>query len=198
LVETVTQALHGAPDAFGFLQVREQTPSDVGPATDTELEDLLLEFAPICAELGVKLVCNRRVDLVEELELDGVHLGARTEKVGQTRRVLGNDAIIGYSAHAVDEAQEALRQGADYVFLSPVFDPKSKPSKVPPLGIDPLKDLCAKTAGPVFALGGVDVSNIGQCRDVGAVGVGMISSLLNADDPAKAAAELAAAWRRGS
>ena len=77
------------------------------------------------------------------------------------------------AAHDRREVIRAFAQGADLVFLSPVFPTRSHPG-APTLG--PMRfGLIARAApGPVLALGGVGRREAAQLKSLGAFGFGAI------------------------
>ena len=154
LVARIEQALAGAAGAIGCVQLREQVGET--PATDSEVLALAEALKPLCEKYNAKLILNSNIALSKSPPFDGVHLGARSESIAAARATLPKDKIIGYSAHGVDEALDALSQGADYVFLSPIYLPLSKPDSHKPLGLGPLRELSHKTEKIVYALGGID------------------------------------------
>ncbi len=144
------------------------------------------------------LILNRRAQLAAELGLGGVHTGGEPGEVDLARRVSPPGFLVGYSAHAVDEARSALAHGADYVSFSPVFPPRSKRAVLPPVGLDGLRAACSVLSGPVYGLGGIDVDRVGAVREAGAAGVAVIGAILDEDDPGEEARALLRAWECGS
>ena len=114
--ELVRAAVAGGVDA---VQLREERLNDL------ELRDLIGQLRPITDKAGCVLLVNDRVG--PGALANGVHLGGRSIPPSAARSMLGNDAIIGYSAHDAAEVRWAEDQGADYVSLSPVFPTSSKP-----------------------------------------------------------------------
>ena len=202
-MQAVGAALKGAQGAIGYVQVRELSSFQAEmrgglPASDEELLAIVAELKPICREFGAKLLINARVDLALKSGVDGVHLGAKTVSIRDARRDLPHFSVVGYSAHCPEEAFVASVAGADYVFLSPIFPPNSKPADRPPLGVEVLEQACSTLQCPVYALGGVSAQNAAACRHAGAKGVAMIGSILLDADPLSAAARIVEAWQNGN
>ncbi len=115
-------------------------------------------------------IVHHDVELALQTEALGVHLTAHSSSVESVRALLGRDRVIGYSAHSLEEALQAKRQGADYIFLGAIFEtPKPDPSH-PVLGLDVLKQVCKKIEIPVYAIGGVNTENLILIKDAGAAG----------------------------
>lgn len=118
----------------------------------------------------------------------GIHLPA-DGSVAVARRVLGAGAIIGISAHSVDDVARAAAEGADYATLSPIFLSASKPGYGPALGLEALH---RSWPLPVLALGGIDATNAAACLAAGAAGVAVMGEAMRADDPRAFMADLLA------
>lgn len=140
---------------------------------------------------GFLLFVNERFDVALGAGAHGVHLGAASLPVRAVRRSVGRRLRIGYSAHSVEEAAAAARDGADLVTLSPVFPTISKPMSAPPLGIEPLREAVRRVRGAeVFALGGIDAERAALLRGTGIAGVAMIAELMRSRDPRRTVRDL--------
>jgi len=121
---------------------------------------------------------NTDVELALHERAHGAHLTSQQdletaikmrEKVGFQRFILGK------SVHSIPEVISAENQGADYVLLAPIFEPISKDSFVPVLGLQVLREAVESVSIPVFALGGITEDGARQAIDSGAYGVAGIS-----------------------
>lgn len=149
----------------------------------TELVERIRMISP-----GTMISINGRLGIAAELEVN-YHVGSRGETVSKARKKLPNDAVIGFSAHYVTEAQQAIRDGADYVFFSPIFASPSKPGHVG-VGLDELRTFTERVSdAPVYAVGGVTPARVGPCLNNGAYGVAVLSGILFEDDVEQAALE---------
>jgi len=116
----------------------------------------------------------------------GLHLGWRGPSVSGARDRLGDEVLIGYSAHEDIEAEGERAADADYFFFSPVFKTSSKPDQAP-VGLSALQSFCRAAAPtPVFALGGITPERVQPCREAGAKGVAVLSGVMTAEAPAAA------------
>lgn len=150
-------------------------------ANAVELAEHIRMVAP-----GTMISVNGRLDVAVELGA-GYHGGSHGDSVAKARKRLPVDAIIGFSAHYVTEAQQAIRDGADYVFFSPIFASPSKPGHVG-VGLDELKTFSERVNDvPVYAVGGVTPERVRLCLEAGAYGVAVLSGILQQDDPEQAA-----------
>jgi thiamine-phosphate pyrophosphorylase len=151
----------------------------------------LIELARMLARTGATLLVNDRADIVREVGAAGVHLPAAGLPVAAARDLLGEDALVGCSAHSPEEALAAHAAGADYVFLGPIWKTASHPGR-PPLGPEAIQ---AARPATVIAIGGVTPERVARCRDAGAYGVAAISALWLSQDPGSAAREMLLCFR---
>lgn len=145
---------------------------------------LLRNLIALGAQWGAQVGVHDDIAAAAEAGAAGVHLPA-SGVVPEARRILGSTALIGQSAHSVEEVIRAAEAGADYVTLSPIFATASKPGYGPPLGLSAFSLLRhrATRAIPVLALGGLDENNLAACLAAGAAGVAVMGSAMRAADP---------------
>ncbi len=127
-----------------------------------------------------QLIINDRVDVALALKADGVHLGQTDMPVDAARRMLGPNAIIGYSTHNLDQVQASLHLPIDYLAFGPIFATSSKENPDPIAGLTQLtqaKDLIGSL--PLVAIGGIASSNLDQVLAAGADSVAVISALFD-------------------
>lgn len=146
---------------------------------------LAAEIIALAKPYGARVTVNR--DPTEGAH--GVHL-PQGHSVRRARRRAGREALIGVSAHSLEEARSAAHEGADYITLSPVFPTAGKPGYGPALGPDGLSHVAARLAIPIIALGGVDADTAAACLEAGAAGVAVMGGVMGASDPQAATATL--------
>lgn len=133
------------------------------------------------------IIVNDRVDIALVTGAAGVHLSKISLPIANVRDLLCDERkLIGYSAHTRTEADDALEQGAHYVFLGPVFETASHPGQQP-ISLD------RSTARPLdrlVAIGGLSADNAHQVLNAGASGIAVISAVWNRPDPVREAQEL--------
>jgi thiamine-phosphate pyrophosphorylase len=129
------------------------------------------------------LFINDRADVARIVEADGLHLPGSGLSIEAARYLARATTLIGRSTHSSRDANSALTQGADYVFLGPVWATPSHPSEAA-LGTN---EIGGADAGPVVAIGGVSRDRVSACREAGAHGVAAITALWHAPDPHAAA-----------
>ena len=155
-------------------------------------EELLPEaraMLQVCRRHGVPLIINDRPDIAELAGADGVHVGQSDGTVGEARKILGPEAVIGVTAHNVEEALAAEKAGADYLGCGAVFGTTTKQNTTT-LPIEELRRICKAVHIPVVAIGGIDVQNMELLSGTGIAGAAVIHALYGAVFQAEAAAAL--------
>jgi thiamine-phosphate pyrophosphorylase len=181
LTEVVRRSLEGGVRA---VQLREK---DLSGAA---LYRLAVELRRLTSDFDARLIINDRLDIALAAEADGVHIGVNSLPLAAVRRVLGQGKIIGYSAHAIDEALRAQADGADFVTYGPVYPTPSKAAYGVPCGVENLADAVSALEIPVIGLGGISQANITEALSANMQGIAVISAILAAADPRVAAASL--------
>lgn len=194
VVASVARMLSSSSRAAGALDLAGQV-AVVVRHKQHDTAGLCEALRPICHRAGALVFAHGDTGLVGALGLDGVHLpGGASVRAARLR--LPRGALLGQSRHAHDVdstgdgADDANNDDVDYVTLSPIFSPSSKPDDTRmPLGVGALRaprDRLRRLRSPVFALGGVDDRNARACLQHGAVGVAVIGAVLGALDPRRA------------
>jgi thiamine-phosphate pyrophosphorylase len=133
----------------------------------------------IARAAGVKLIINDRVDIALALRADGVHLGQEDMPVDAARRILGDQAVIGFSTHNLEQIREALHLPFDYLAFGPIFPTTSKRNPDPVAGLNQLKRAHEMVLPrPLVAIGGINPSNVPDVLNAGASAVAVISAVL--------------------
>jgi thiamine-phosphate pyrophosphorylase len=167
-----------------FLQFREKEMST------RELVETAAALLGLTRAFGAVLVVNDRVDVALSVGADGVHVGESDLPVAEARRILGSGAIIGASAATVESAQRAAAEGANYLGVGPIYQTGSKADAGEAIGLGPLAAIRAAVSLPLLAIGGINAENAAQVIQAGAHGVAVISAVSDAEDIARATAEL--------
>jgi thiamine-phosphate pyrophosphorylase len=132
----------------------------------------------VAAERGVRIVINDRVDVALALGGVDVHLGQDDLPPEAARRLLGDDAVIGFSTHNLNQAIEAATWPIDYVAIGPVFPTATKENPDPVVGLEGVRVVRAATGAiPLVAIGGITRANARSVIEAGADSVAMISGL---------------------
>jgi len=153
-----------------WIQVREKSSSD---------RERFQQLRVIAASLPslVRLFVNDRTDLALACQADGVHLGDEDLPVDEARRIAGEELLIGYSTHSLDEAvAAAARPEIDYVAIGPIFRSATKDVRAP-LGVGPIEQIRMATDKPLIAIGGIDATNVAEVLRAGADSAAIIGAL---------------------
>lgn len=172
LIDCVREALEGG---LTLVQYRAKT------ASSAEMYAEALQLKALCDSFNVPLIINDRLDIAMAVGAAGVHLGQDDLPCAAARRILGEDYIIGVSAHNPAEAAEALERGADYLGCGAVFGTATK-ADVKKLGTEGLTAICREKGLPVVGIGGVTADNYREVRVAGADGAAIVSGILAQPD----------------
>lgn len=144
----------------------------------------------LLAGTGVPLIVNDRIDVALAVGADGVHLGQTDMRITDARRLTGPSMLIGISAECLEDAVRAQAEGADYIGVSPVFSTPTKTDTAPPLGLAGIAAIRAAVSLPLVGIGGIGPANAAAVIRAGCDGIAVVSAIVSAADPRKAAAEL--------
>ena len=172
LIDCVRKALEGG---VTLVQYRAKT------ASSAEMYAEALQLKALCDSFNVPLIINDRLDIAMAVGAAGVHLGQDDLPCAAARKILGEDYIIGVSAHNPAEAKAALQSGADYLGCGAVFGTATK-ADVKKLGTDGLAAICKAKGLPVVGIGGVTADNYREVRAAGADGAAIVSGILAQPD----------------
>lgn len=132
----------------------------------------------VARERGTKIIINDRVDLALALKADGVHLGQDDLPPEAARRLLGPEAIIGFSTHSLDQARLAAKMPVDYIAIGPIFATSTKETSDSAIGLEELR-LVRQAVGaiPLVAIGGITFENSQDVVSAGAAAVAAVSHI---------------------
>lgn len=182
LLEVVEELLQAG---VKMVQLREK---DLSAA---ELYPLAKKLRTLTHKYKSLLLINDRIDLVQAVSADGVHLGGHSLPIQIARKILGSSYLIGASTHSAPGVKSAQNQGADFVTYGPIYFTPSKVAYGNPVGIESLHDICGTCKIPVYALGGIKTNNMKETLRTGVYGVAMISALISDRSPTEAFKKLA-------
>jgi thiamine-phosphate pyrophosphorylase len=128
-------------------------------------------------------IMNDRPDLAAICLADGVHLGQEDVSVKDARAIVGPDALIGVSTHSIDQARQAVLDGANYIGVGPTFTSGTKKFEKFP-GLDLLRAVAAEIRLPAFAIGGITPANLPEALSTGITRIALSGAITSAPDPA--------------
>jgi thiamine-phosphate pyrophosphorylase len=176
-------ALAGGVD---LLQLRDHQ------ASADELLAAAERFRDACDAHGALFLVNDRPELALQAGADGVHVGQDDLPVGDVRRLVGPELVIGLSTHSPEQFDAGLRSDADYLSVGPVWETPTKAGR-PAAGIGYVRHAAANATKPWFAIGGIDESNIGEVVAAGASRAVVVRAIRDAPDPRASATALKSA-----
>jgi thiamine-phosphate pyrophosphorylase len=181
--KTLFEALEGGITLF---QYREK---GVGCLKGQECIDLGKALRKLCKLYKVPFIVNDDIELALELSADGVHIGQDDSDPFLARKKLGQERWLGISTHSVSEAKQAVKDGADYIGVGPMFTTKTKADAHEVVGPKLISQIRASGLEelPIVGIGGITVENTGLVYHSGANGVAVISAVSQAQSPKEAA-----------
>jgi thiamine-phosphate pyrophosphorylase len=150
------------------------------------------EMRRIAHSCAAAFLVNDRPDVALALEADGVHVGPEDLPPGEARRLIPKPRLLGVSVRTLQEALSAQESGADYLGVGPIFPTTTKKDAGEPLGLGALTRITASVRIPVIGIGGIDVENAASVIEAGCAGIAVVSALMGAADPERAARTLRA------
>jgi len=156
---------------------------------DRELMDRARRLRTLTAGTKTLFIVNDRPDLARLAGADGVHVGQDDLAVFEARRIVGPEALVGVSTHTIEQARQAVLDGANYIGVGPTFPSATKQFERFP-GVALLRAVAAEIRLPAFAIGGISRENITEVRAAGFSRVAVGGAILAAPDPAAAAREI--------
>jgi thiamine-phosphate pyrophosphorylase len=183
--EVLKEAIEGGITLFQFREKGE------GALSGTEKLALAKELQSICKENQIPFIVNDDIELALAINADGVHIGQEDEPVERVREWFGDDKILGVSVHSRDEAIAAVKGGADYFGIGPVFPTKTKKDAKPSRGTSLIEKLRKEGFTiPIVGIGGITAENARSIIQAGADGVSVITAISHSDSPSASAREL--------
>ena len=178
LLDIVQKSLRGGVDILQFWSSGQDRPKTL------KLAEALLNLS---REYNVPLIINNDVKLAQEVKAHGVHMDGYDMTPDKIRGNLGEQSIVGYTlGNDLDKLRWAKAVGADYVSFCAVF-PTSSVTQCEIVPLTSIKIAKSTTSMPVFASGGINLSNAHLVLEAGADGIAVISAILKAPDPEQTA-----------
>jgi thiamine-phosphate pyrophosphorylase len=173
----------------GILQFRHKT------HWSRDVFDTAGQVARLCREAGALFIINDRADFALLLEA-GLHVGQDDLPPRDARRLVGPDAIIGFSSHNPSQLCAAGGEPVDYVALGPVYGTASKRNPDPVVGVEEVRRCRALLEKPLVAIGGITLENAEAVLAAGADSLAIIAGLLPAGASPRSIRERMEEWQR--
>ncbi|WP_085834029.1 thiamine phosphate synthase [Clostridium merdae] len=166
-----------------LLQIREKE------KTSRDFYHLAQKVKLISDRYNIPLLINDRVDIAAAVDAAGVHVGQSDLPVACTRAILGSDKIVGATAKTVEQAQQAAKEGANYLGVGAIY-PTTTKVKTVLTPVRTLDDICRSVSIPVVAIGGLNANNCDILKGIPIAGISVVSAIMKAADPRSATEEL--------
>jgi thiamine-phosphate pyrophosphorylase len=176
-IEVAEAAIAGGADC---LQLREKN------IEGGELLRRAIQFVSLCRGGGVISIINDRPDIAVLSGADGVHVGQEDLPAIEVRKIVGREKIIGVSTHRIEDARQAVLDGADYIGVGPVFRSSTKPREILP-GLDYAREIAEKIRIPAVAIAGITGENVHEVLRTGLRRVAVTAAITGCDDVTSAA-----------
>ncbi len=147
------------------------------------------KISVLCRQYNTPFIVNDNVNVAIASNADGIHIGQEDMGLKDVRKIVGENMIIGISAHTVEEAKFAQENGADYIGIGAVFETSTK-NDVDVIPYEKVKSICDAVDMPKVAIGGINAENILKLKGSGIDGVAVVSAIFGAKDIGKATKEL--------
>jgi thiamine-phosphate pyrophosphorylase len=144
----------------------------------------------ICEKYDVLFIVNDDLDLMKKVDADGLHVGQTDGNLEHIRRET-KGKVLGVSAHTLEEAEDAVNHGADYIGAGPIYATTTKPDAEKPVGTRIFNELRTNfITVPIVGIGGITLKNVSEVITDGADGAAIISEITQSKDPGRIAGEL--------
>ncbi len=174
-IEVVKQMIAGG---IKIIQYREKRPAKSYAAILEECR----QIRDLTRAAGVSFIVNDFVDVAMLVDADGVHVGQDDLPVSAVKKLLGPDKIVGLSTHSPEQAENAVREGADYIGVGPIFATCTKDDVCDPVGFEYLDWVVKNISLPFVAIGGIKLNNIDQIVQRGATTICSVTEIVGATD----------------
>ncbi|KIL12840.1 thiamine phosphate synthase [Bacillus safensis] len=183
-LDVVNEAIQGGITMFQFREKGEKA------LQGEEKKQLARQIQALCQEANVPFIVNDDVQLAIDLDADGVHVGQEDTNAKDVRQRIGNK-ILGVSTHNLDEVKQAMKDGADYVGMGPVYPTETKKDTRSVQGVSLITEVRRHGLQiPIVGIGGITYDNAAPVIQAGADGISIISAISQSTDPKKAAEKL--------
>jgi thiamine-phosphate diphosphorylase len=141
----------------------------------------------ITPEYHMRIVIHSFYELIKDFNLRGLHITGAN--IGDKKTIISqyknrDDLSISASCHEVNELKN-YDPGIDYVFLSPLFDSISKKNYKARFDYAELREVLKRVKIDVIALGGLNLENMREVKELGFKGMAFLGAVWNTTDPVK-------------
>lgn len=157
-----------------------------------------MKIRAMTKEAGVTFIVNDHIDIAILVKADGVHIGQDDLPIEKVRELVGEDMIIGVSTHSPEQAEDAVRRGADYIGVGPIYRTYTKKDVCEPVGLEYLSYVVQNLSIPYVAIGGIKQHNMYEVIECGAKCIAMVTEIVGADNIGEKIRDIKENMRRGA
>lgn len=172
LIENIERAIIGGAT---IIQLREKELSD------EKLLNLALDINKVCKKYSVKLIINDNLYVAKSVDCAGIHIGQNDIDFNKVKNELGSDKVIGVSVQTYEQAQVALKNGADYLGIGAIFQTQTK-DDAESVSIETLNVIANNLDIPVVAIGGIQLDNLDMFKGINIDGCAFVSAIFKNND----------------
>src|SRR5439155_3347659 len=143
------------------------------------------DFVALCKKHKVLSIINDRPDIAILADANGVHVGQTDLPARAVRSLIGREKILGVSTHNLEQARQAVLDGADCVGVGPVFPSSTKPRDFLP-GLLFAREAAREISIPALAIAGITLLNVDEVLAAGVAGIAVSAAVASCDDPCSA------------
>lgn len=153
-------------------------------ADEKEFSSIALQIKRLCESYKATFIINDNVELAENIDADGVHLGLQDMSVLQARAILGENKIIGGTANTLSDVLTRIDESCDYIGLGPFRFTATKTNLSPVLGLDGYRNIMNEVLKnkihiPIYAIGGIAIDDVSALMNIGVHGIAVSGTITN-------------------
>ncbi|MFP4661535.1 MAG: thiamine phosphate synthase [Halanaerobiales bacterium] len=141
-----------------------------------------LEIREMTSQYGAIMIVNDHVDLAIAVQADGIHIGQDDLPIEVVRELVSEEMIIGLSTHSPEQAEDAVKRGADYIGVGPIFSTSTKENVCKPVGLEYLSYVVENIKIPFVAIGGIKEDNIASVFNNGGRCICLVTEIVGAEN----------------
>ena len=171
-LDAAKEAIDGGADC---LQLREK---------ELEAAELLKrakQLVKLCRDRNVICIINDRADIAMLSDAHGLHVGQTDLPATEARKLIGREKILGVSTHNIEQARQAVIDGADYIGVGPVFKSSTKTRDILP-GLPYARQVATEIKLPAIAIAGITHKNVDEVLSTGLRAVAVTAAVIACDD----------------
>lgn len=174
-------AMLALSNGLRFVQLRMKD------ASDEEVLSVAKALRTACDANAALLTVDDRIHLLGSGLFDGVHVGKNDMPVAEAKKNTGNRFLLGATCNTIEDALQAVADGADYLGVGPFRFTETKKNLAPVLGLEGYSKIIntlqqQEIHTPIYAIGGITTTDLSSLKSTGLHGIAVSGMLLNSHD----------------